>query len=362
MSAVTIFDIMTPGNVISYWDARKGVQNYMGEMLFPHTKQLGTELTKIGGREGIPVELKASAFDTQTTFRDRLSIETRTQTMPFFKEGMKIDEKIRQQLLNISAGGNSAIMKPLINNIFDDTTNLLKGARVVRERMAMELVATGKIVINSNGVALTYDYGVDDAHQKVNADTNWSDTENAKPLEEMSEWVDEFKILYGIDLGYALMTSKTFGYLKNNKGLIKQLYPTVTDPSGLMIRNDQVRQIVLETTGLQILINDNIYATQVKGANKKFFPDNVVSFLPTGGTLGNMVFGTTPEEIDLLNNALTSTKVQITDTGVAVKNKILDDPVNIETIVSQICLPSFSSDVEGGAGAILIANVVPTAV
>ena len=94
MSAVTIFDIMTPGNVISYWDARKGVQNYMGEMLFPHTKQLGTELTKIGGREGIPVELKASAFDTQTTFRDRLSIETRTQTMPFFKEGMKIDEKI----------------------------------------------------------------------------------------------------------------------------------------------------------------------------------------------------------------------------------------------------------------------------
>lgn len=360
MSAVTIFDIMTPGNVVSYWDARKGVQNYMGESLFPHSKQMGTELTKIGGREGIPVELKASAFDSQTTFRDRLSIETRTQTMPFFKEGMKIDEKIRQQLLNISAGGNKEVMKPLVNNIFNDTTNLLKGARVVRERMAMELIATGKIVINSNGVALTYDYGLDEVNQKVSADTNWSDTENAKPLEEMSAWVDQFKILYGIDLGFAVMTSKTFSYLKNNKGLIKQLYPTITDPSGLMIRNEQVRQIVLETTGLQILINDNIYATQVKGANKKFFPDNVVSFLPAGGVLGNMVFGTTPEEVDLLNNALTTTKVSITDTAVAVKTMLLSDPVNVETIVSQICLPSFGSDVEGGAGAILIANVNPT--
>ena len=362
MSAVTIFDIVTPGNVISYWDARKGVQNYMGETLFPHTKQLGTELTKIGGREGIPVELKASAFDVQTTFRDRISVETRTQSMPFFKEGMKIDEKIRQQILNISAGGNSAIMKPLINNIFDDTTNLLKGARVVRERMAMELISTGTININSNGVALSYDYGIDNDHQKVSAETNWNDTENSKPLEEMSEWVDEFKIRYGIDLGYAVMTSKTFSYLKNNKGLIKQIYPTISDPNGLMIRNEQVRQIVRETTGLEVIINDNIYATQVQGSNKKFFPDNIISFLPTGGVLGNMVFGTTPEEIDLLNNALTSTKVSITDTGVAVKNKILDDPVNIETIVSQICLPSFSSDVEGGAGAILIANVVPKAV
>ena len=101
--AISIFDIVTPGNVIAYYDKRMANQEtYMGELLFPATKQLGTELTKIGGHAGVPVELKASAFDVQATFRDRLSVETRTQTMPFFKEGMRVDEKIRQQLLNLA--------------------------------------------------------------------------------------------------------------------------------------------------------------------------------------------------------------------------------------------------------------------
>ena len=356
--AISIFDIVTPGNVISYYDSRMANQDtYMGEMLFPATKQLGTELTKIGGRAGVPVELKASAFDVQATFRDRLSVETRTQTMPFFKEGMRVDEKIRQQLLNLASAGNAQVLAPLVRNIFDDTSNLLRGARVTRERMVMELISTGKIAINNNGVAMEYDYGIDEDYQKVKAAKAWSDTDTSNPLKDMREWVEDFKIRYGVTLGYAVMTSKTFSYIANNKNVIKQLYPTVTDPSGLMIRNEQVKQLVLETVGVRILINNNIYATQVRGANKKFFPDNVVSFLPDGGVLGNMVFGTTPEEVDLLNSALTSAKVQITDTGVAVKTSVSYDPVNVNTIVSQICLPSFNSDVEGGAGLILIAKV-----
>ena len=356
--AISIFDIVTPGNVISYYDSRMANQDtYMGEMLFPATKQLGTELTKIGGRAGVPVELKASAFDVQATFRDRLSVETRTQTMPFFKEGMRVDEKIRQQLLNLASAGNAQVLAPLVRNIFDDTSNLLRGARVTRERMVMELISTGKIAINNNGVAMEYDYGIDEDYQKVKAAKAWSDTENSNPLKDMRDWVEDFKIRYGVTLGYAVMTSKTFSYIANNKNVIKQLYPTVTDPSGLMIRNEQVKQLVLDTVGVRILINNNIYATQVRGANKKFFPDNVVSFLPDSGVLGNMVFGTTPEEVDLLNSALTSAKVQITDTGVAVKTSVSYDPVNVNTIVSQICLPSFNSDVEGGAGLILIAKV-----
>ena len=356
--AISIFDIVTPGNVISYYDSRMANQDtYMGEMLFPATKQLGTELTKIGGRAGVPVELKASAFDVQATFRDRLSVETRTQTMPFFKEGMRVDEKIRQQLLNLASAGNAQVLAPLVRNIFDDTSNLLRGARVTRERMVMELISTGKIAINNNGVAMEYDYGIDEDYQKVKVAEAWSDTENSNPLKDMRDWVEDFKIRYGVTLGYAVMTSKTFSYIANNKNVIKQLYPTVTDPSGLMIRNEQVKQLVLDTVGVRILINNNIYATQVRGANKKFFPDNVVSFLPDSGVLGNMVFGTTPEEVDLLNSALTSAKVQITDTGVAVKTSVSYDPVNVNTIVSQICLPSFNSDVEGGAGLILIAKV-----
>ena len=351
-------DLITPGKVITYWDDSKADQsNYIGDYLFPPAKQLGIELTKIGGRAGVPVILKSSAFDTPTTFRDRVSVETRTTSMPYFKEGMTIDEKIRQQILQVQAGGNGAQLMTLMNNIFDDTNNLLRGARVMREYMAMSLLSTGRIPVMSNGVQLEYNYGIDENHQKVKASTDWSDTENAKPLQEIQDWVADFRIKYGVPLAGAILTSKTFGYLSHNKYLIKQLYPNTTDPSGIMIRNDLVKQLVQETTGVRLFVYDEIYATQVKGGNKKFFPDNVVTFIPAG-TLGNMMFGTTPAEADMSTGMLTSSQVSITDTGVAVMTKRIDDPINIQTIVSQLCMPSFNSDIEGGAGSILIADVV----
>lgn len=350
-------EYIVPGNIITYWDATKNNQaKYMGEMLFQPKQQFGTELTKVGGRSGLPVQLKASAFDTPTTFRDRISAEVKTQTMPYFKEGMTIDEKTRQNLLNIAAAGNADVLMPLMDNIFDDTNNLLRGARVVRERMAMQLLSTGTIDVASNGVNLTYDYGIDE-HQKVQSVDDWSDTTNAKPLQEIQNWVTDFKIRYGITLDGAIMSTKTFGYIVNNKNVKIQLYPNSDDPSGVMVQNAVVKQLIKETTGVTIYTYDESYATQVKGAGKRFFPDNVITFI-SGGVLGNMMFGTTPAQADLLTGSLDGSNVSITDTGVSVLTRKLSDPVNIQTIVSQICMPAFNSDVENGAGAILIANVV----
>jgi len=55
--------------------------------------------------------------------------------------------------------------------------------------------------------------------------------------------------------------------------------------------------------------------------------------------LGNTWFGTTPAESDLMSGA--AANVSITDTGVAVVTAKKIDPVQVETIVSMICLPSF---------------------
>lgn len=353
----SIFDIVTPGNIIEYWNATNADQSlYMGEKLFPVKKQAGIELSKIGGSAGLPVELKASAFDTQATYRDRLSIEVSKQKMPFYRERMKIDEETRQELLNIASAGNSNVLMPFVNKIFDDTNNLIRGARVARERMAMELISTGKVNILGNGVKLTYDYGFNKRKQFVTPATAWSDTEHSTPLQDLQDWKDEYA-KQGITLGYAIMTTATFNLIVRNKGVVKQLYPNNTDPSGLLIRRPQVKQLVFDSVGIQILINDNMYATTVGGEGKNFFPNNVVTLIPSSGVLGNMVFGTTPEESDLLSNQNFNGSTSIVDTGVAVTNLVIPHPVNIETIVSQICLPSFSTDMVGGAGQILIATV-----
>ena len=73
---------------------------------------------------------------------------------------------------------------------------------------------------------------------------------------------------------------------------------------------------------------------------KAFVPDDLLVLFPEG-TLGNTWFGTTPEESDLMTS--NAANVSITDTGVAVTVTQHTDPVNAETKVTMVCLPSFEA-------------------
>nr|DAU04286.1 MAG TPA: Major capsid protein [Inoviridae sp.] len=351
---MNFFDYITPANILAYWDSAKADQStYMGEMLFPAAKIQGLELSKVGGRAGLPVRLKASAFDTQATYRDRLSIEVTKQKMPFFRERMKVDEETRQQILAIS---NDQILRGYVTRIFDDAGNLLRGSRATRERMAMELISTGRVKIEGNGVKLDYNYNLSNK-QKVKASVAWTDVTNSKPIQDLIDWVDYFRTEFHVPMGFVVMNTKTFNLIKKSASTIAILYPTATTIGSQLVTTPQVKDLILSATGLRVLINDAAYADEVGGAGKPFYPEGVCTLLPVGGKLGNMVFGTTPEEIDLLTDAKTSGNTRITDTGVAVYTRLIDHPVNREVIVSQICLPSFGADVDGGAGSILIAKI-----
>lgn len=351
---MNIFELVSPINISAYWDAAaQNQETYLGERLFPAQKIAGLELNKIGGRAGLPVELVASAFDTQATYRDRLGIEVQKTKMPFFRERMKIDEETRQMIITVN---QDAVLRSYLPRIFDDTNNLIRGARATRERMAMELISTGHVKIKGNGVNLDYDYKLN-RDQRVTAAVKWSDTANATPVQDIIDWVEAFRTKYGVVLEFMVMTSKTFGYIKSSNEVMAYLYPEASVVGKQLVTPAQVKELIRSVAGVNILLNDNVYAVKVGGKGVKMFPDGVVTFIPRGGTLGNMTFGTTPEEIDLLSNPKFAANTRIVDTGVAVYTRTIDHPVNVEVIVSQICLPSFSSDIENGAGSILIATV-----
>lgn len=348
---MNIFDIVTPANIVTYWNETKADQStYLSDFLFPKQQVMGLEINKISGFAGLPVTLKPSAFDTQATFRDRQTVELQKSKMPFFRERMKIDEETRQKIMAIS---NDKLLDGIVRNIFDDTNNLIRGARAQRERMAMELISTGKINVVGNGVSLSYDYKLN-RKQKAKASVKWEDTENSKPLEDLMNWVDQFRTDFRVALGYAVMTTKTFNMIKASKEVKQALYPNAVNAP--LVTSAEVKDAIQKFTGLTVLINDNSYRDTVGGTPKTFFPDDVVSLLPVGnGVIGTMYMGTTPEEADLLNKQ--NNKVMIVDSGVSIYTRTIEHPVNVETIVSQICLPSFGTDVESGAGSILIASV-----
>src|SRR5699024_4996230 len=90
---------------------------------------------------------------------------------PCFREGFKIKERDRQEMLRVQES-TDPYAQEVIARIFDDARNLIDGANVVPERMIMQLLfpVDGEcgISIKANGVDYTYDYDADGAWKTNN--------------------------------------------------------------------------------------------------------------------------------------------------------------------------------------------------
>lgn len=334
----TIFDLVNARNIATYYEENgSNAIPYLGETLFPARKQLGLDLSWIKGFNGLPVALKPSEFDAKATLRDRIGLSKIDTEMPLFREAMRIGEKERQELLRMMDSTNSAYIMPVINRIYDDATNLVNGARVVSERMMMQLLSTGTISVADNRLTYEYDYQFPAAHKETLLTTaQWSDP-NSNPVQDIQGWQDTVEDDTGVRPTRAICTRKTFNYLLENTSIRNDL-----DNQGRVILTDSiVKQYLLSKLNLSVSIYNKKYTTAVGGAAQQFYPDDYFTLLPPGN-LGNLYYGTTPEEADLMSGA-TDAEVQIVNTGVAVTSIKEPHPVNVFTVVSQICLPSFEA-------------------
>ena len=332
---MTIFDLVLSSELTAYWETL--VQDeapYPCEELFPDNKKRGLDLKWIKGSRGLPVVLKVSAFDAAAIPRPRIGFEKLAAEMPYFKESTYIDEEMRQELNIVLETGNQAYIDSVMNRIFDDEVNLLRGARASRERMRMMALTTGVVSMAANGQAFNFDYSVPVAH-KANAVTSWSDTTNADPLEDIRILKEKIQDDTGAEVVRAMCDGQTWRYLRNNQKIAKAIF-VLTQGVGALTDNS-LRDYIKEQVGVDVVVNDKRYADETGNA-VKFMPANTLVMFPDGD-LGNTWFGTTPAESDLMSGNVAN--VSITDTGVAVTTVQKADPVNVETIVSMICLPSF---------------------
>lgn len=344
---MTIFDLIKAPELTAYWEEHVQDQPpYLGEELFPADKKLGLKLDWIKGANGLPVVLKPSAFDVGAVPRPRIGFDKLSTQMPFFKESAYIDEELRQELNMVLETGNSAYVDAVTRRVFNDEMRLLQGARVRREEMRMMALTTGAIAISANGQNYEYDYGVPTDH-KVEVTTSWSNT-SSDPIEDLRQWMDKVEDDTGVRPTRGICTRKTWGYLRKNQTIIKSIF--VLSNGGVQALSDaRLTQYLSDELGLELIIYGKRYVNDT-GAATSFVPDDTVVLFPEGD-LGFTWFGTTPEESDLMGGKVAN--VSITDTGVAVTTMEKADPVNVETKVTMICLPSFEA-----ADNIIIADVI----
>lgn len=332
---MSIFELVRSDALVAYWETLANQQPpYMGEEIFPSQQKLGLDLKWIKGAKGLPAVLKPSAYDVKAKKRDRIGFDKLSAEMPYFKESTYIDEELRQQLNMVIATGNQAYVDSVINNVFDDEMRLLVGARAQRERMRMQALTTGMISISANGQDYDYDYQLPDEH-KDTVKVSWSDPE-ATIVDDIRACLDKIEDDTGVRPTRATCSVKTWRYFRKNTEIRNAILGNNT---AVPVKESAVKAYISEELNLEIAPYGKKYIDE-NGTQQQFVDDDVFVMFPSG-SLGTSWFGTTPEQSDLM--AGTSANVTITDTGVAVTTTKETDPVNVDTKVSMIFLPSFES-------------------
>ena len=338
-------EIFTPAAIAANWiEVASNQIPYLGATLFPARKKAGLDLSWLKGSRGLPVSLMPSAFDAKATFRDRIGFEKLETEMPFFREGYKIKEKDRQEMLRVQESTDPYAAE-VIARVFDDTRDLVDGANVVPERMIMQLLfpegGDVGIAIKANGVNYTYKYDTDGSWKTSNytalTDTaTWDKPSTADPFAAFKTVKDAIRSKTGTELTVAIMNSYTFNLLSKTDA-VKNRYLTTNGLSLGYLTDAEVKAVVESTSGLRIAIYDKQYRDESKVA-QAFVPNGYVCLIPDGA-LGGTWYGTTPEEADL--RGASSAEVSIVNTGVAITRILQEHPVNINTFASEIVLPSF---------------------
>lgn len=345
----SIYEIFESRAIASYWtDINANMPDaILGTKYFPVSKQTGLTLGWIKGRNNLPVALQPSAFDTKASLRDRIGVKELSTEMPFFREAMRIGEKDRQDIETLLTKGVQ-FAEPVIMRIFDDMKNLVDGALVQSERMRMSLLSKGTIGITASEdsgrtVAYNYNYDADGTWATGNniellTDAKWTvataDTSN--PIEDILTAIETLAETKGTIAKEILMNTTTFKGLLASESIKKAMNPV--GAANIIVNRATVKKFVEDMTGLTIVLYDKMYKDE-EGNDVKYYPDGYATILPEGG-LGNTWYGTTPEEFDLMGGN-TNADVSIVNTGIAVTSIKEPHPVNVQTIVSEIVLPSF---------------------
>lgn len=333
----SIYDMVNSQEVAAYWtEKQQALPPFLGEELFPNVKQLGTEIKWLKGGTGAPKMLQPSGLDARAIPRDRKEFDQVLTTLGFFKESKYIDETLRQQLNLVMASGNQVMIDTIMNKIFDDVTDLTHGAAVTREVARMQLLMTGKTVLEGNGQKYELDYEFNPNHMG-HAKVSWSDAETADPFTDILHAIERIQLDTGETPTRAVTNLVTLNQIVANRKLNKTI--SVFGGGDIILGRQRVLEYFRNELGIDIVLYDKLYADE-DGVATKFVPDGKFALLP-GTAVGTTAFATTPEESDLMTNG--KSNVSIVDTGVAVTTMQVEDPVTVETKVSMLSLPTFEN-------------------
>lgn len=334
---VNMFDGITAENITSYWETlQQNEAPYLGEVLFPNEKQATTHVEWLRGATSAPKPLAPSALDAKAINRARQGFGKVATETRFFKESKYIDEALRQQLALAENSPIASQKDIILNHIFKDSSELLRGASLARELMRMQLLLGGKFTLNGNGQSFDEDYKMKADHLALAKGKSWAE-DGSDPAYDIQAAKDKIETEQGVTITRAIMNHATWTALLGNNQVKSTLLANNANTSAIALPQSVLSGYLSDEFGIKVQVYEKGYV-DIKDKFHAFIPDGKVVFLPET-SLGRTVFAPTPEEFDLI--ASPAADVAITDTAVAVTTTLEADPVTKSTKVSQNVIPTF---------------------
>lgn len=317
---------------LSYARARQP-RTYLGPTLFParRVNELTFEYWK--DLNLLPVMASVQAFGAEAQIASREGASKVTGEIPTIKRKIPLTGRALVALRREGAGDEALVRDTLYN----DLDNMIDAVLARVEQMRMDAVATGKLVLNENGVIMTVDYGVPAGHQVVLAGNSlWSDDVNSTPITDIQGWVNTIVDDTGIRPARALTSNTVVANLLKSAEVRQLIYG---DNGGSRAISLNQLNDLMETMDLPRIAT---YDLKVRKENadgtystSRFFPENKFVLLP-GQALGETLDG--PTEDAMLDADVDTT--EIAGVYAAVYKESMDPPV-IYTKAAACMIPTF---------------------
>lgn len=336
----TIAELFSQNDLIDY-SAERTYPAFLGDALFPTRRVESLTLDVLTRGSKTPILASVAGFDTEAEIGSR-DANKMTEELALIKRKMQIKETDLYALLHPRTPQEAEYLR---NNVFNDFDVLNQGVLAQVERMCMELLATGKVTLGSDGKTGVLNYGVPAAHQKTAA-KGW-DEATSTPLDDLYNWADTLSITPT----RAITSKKIYRAITTNPSVVAAIYGK---DSGRVVGQADFDSF-MESQGLPVI---RTYGEKyrVQGKNGKYTTktywaeDKIALF--SDDILGEKVYGPTPEELTNMADVQSSSVSNVYDM-IYTESK---DPVGTWEKASAVALPSFAAPDEVFQGTVTLSK------
>jgi len=292
------------------------------QRFLPDTEVDDIEYRAMTGGGGLARVAKFRSFDTESPIGARRGFSDLSGQLPPISEKIRLGEYDRLQWRNAPEAIRDAIL--------DDGVEQARKIHARAEVGRGQLLMSGKVTIEENGLVLEADFGRKAAHSPT-AGTLWSQ-EGSKPVDDLLAWRDVYRGTNGIRPGTMLVSSAIEAVLLRHPQI-----RAMTLPAGATTQIVTVAALQELFRALSLPAYE-VYEAQVADDNDEAFdildPNHVLFLPPAGRKIGETVWGVTAEAMDA------NYKIDRTERpGIVVGSYSENDPVSQWTKASAIMLP-----------------------